>query len=795
MAVDGYHEDIIKLLMQAGASAGVQDHFGKVPADYAQTRDIQTLLETSSQPLQWTKSEDRARMVQSTLGTICKQEECANVEQDVQQNPDPELGQEQEQPEEDGSVQDQEQCNDEDDLHEEEKVVIEEPFEPDREDEPIRVDAMKGSARGLETLREEDSNLEATGNVKHALEAQDRDYGSPIDIVTGGNEDADNDMRDNESDEASSEHQEEPAEEPSDQELPSPPKIKISEDPEDQDENEGAKKAEEEEEENSNGDGDENKENDGGNNELTQYEEVAKDKSPKDMSIHYFLTKSGKNPCGASLESSTKMLRPKLDTNSELFLQLDCNSNENSSRATLDTNMNYTKTASEVADTFFHDVTAASTRDCTAKLRDFSIRLKKEERKPSQQQSQECVAPVLLRGEGEVAAVFKSQRNDVPAYITDRKRIKMNKSDNKVVADIYNELLNQMQNYSKLGGDGNNSSVEYGDSVFFETVNDNYEQFEKMLNQEQTHKTPFRKNAPTGDDEMELESPAERSNVKLNVFPVDSCNLPSTQSPPRVPHKQVYVSEDLDRWLETLNLRAYGPALAEAGILSKADVVSQLEQISVPSYEAASVFLKEKGVRKQGARDRLILSAEQELGQYQGYLEKNVLDRVREKRGEGNELGFGCCSKMPRIVPDFIHPPSLQHWLARQNLGTSYDKFAAAGYDDYEWMLVQMCSEHPITDKILEKDVGIQQSSVRTRILFKLQEGKSADNKRGSRGGRVLRADTGAEVRTEHEVRGRGPDYGVRLHDILRRSVVILIHSTILVIIAIIITLACSSRV
>ena len=46
--------------------------------------------------------------------------------------------------------------------------------------------------------------------------------------------------------------------------------------------------------------------------------------------------------------------------------------------------------------------------------------------------------------------------------------------------------------------------------------------------------------------------------------------------------------------------------------------------------------------------------------------------------------------------------PSLLVWLEKLRLKSQLENFIKAGYDDLEWMFLQMQSSIPLTDEILE---------------------------------------------------------------------------------------------
>jgi len=82
---------------------------------------------------------------------------------------------------------------------------------------------------------------------------------------------------------------------------------------------------------------------------------------------------------------------------------------------------------------------------------------------------------------------------------------------------------------------------------------------------------------------------------------------------------------------------------------------------------------------------------------------------------------FECCS-LPAPAPAFYSFPDLKGWLETINLGSLFPKFVEAGYDDYEELLYLMTTDYPITDLILEDEVGISKMGHRQRIVLKLQQ-------------------------------------------------------------------------
>jgi len=730
VAADGYHDSIVELLLKHKANINVQDHFGKTPADYAETKEMKQLLEPQSQystnctidnsksrQMNLIKSlkvdvenkenfmpEQRIQYTSSTLERKKKESQMISFDEYLKRSKTM------------GNSQPQTQ-------------IPEQPELPISALSPDQADQSLNHCENQEQIINENQEQIINENPDQIL------CENPDQII---NENPDQIINEN-PDQIINENPDQIINENQEQISPDNNEEKMSEDMQ-------AKALETLREENEELEGTiELKEmlNDSKNepiivlpevlqsppkksarpeiNEVLQYEEIAKDKSPRDTSIHYYIATSknqSKKTCDLPL---------KLDTNSELYIKI----NENGSRPTSarqnqdSNNLNYSHTT--IASTFLCEPSKA---ECTMKIKQDMLK----QSPLNGQQSYENSIQGTSNSEGMICATFKSQKNDIPAYINDRKRLNLNKTDNKVVADIYNELLNQMQNYSKLDNSSvNNNSVEYGDSIFFETLNDNYEQFEKMVSQkeQEENKTPPK---PIEDDiekELELESPDEHHTVSMKAFPIENCGmqyLTTDKCEFSETHEQYnineivrrsYINEELDRWLENINLRSIGSILGKSGINTKSALTKLLEQTS---YINAHKILQSNGIQKHGIRDRIILAYEQESGQFKTSLLKS-LDRSQINHQHKESTIFNCCGRVPKIVPDFINPPSLKLWLGRQNFGNLISGFMKAGYDDYEWLLTQMCSDHPLTDEILMKEIGIQNAATRSRLLFKLTEG------------------------------------------------------------------------
>lgn len=374
-----------------------------------------------------------------------------------------------------------------------------------------------------------------------------------------------------------------------------------------------------------------------------------------------------------------------------------------------DSNPNYTKTSYEITQDFFR------------------------ERIPSEQITSICDTQV---------AVFRSQKNDITNYLKKQRKInKINKEETKIVTDIYNDLLTQMENYTK--------QEQNEETVNLETVNENYQHFESVLNHAQTiEKNELAKDLIDLDKELLKNSarqhktnPSESGNRLYKREKYTSQRVSTEEIPPsqplnilnqdpvtfRNPNQDIItrLSEDLEMWLEEIKLKHLGQALARSGISTQKIL---MDQLMGQDYCKAINYLKSKGVDKKGNCIRIILAMDNENGKLRIHVENLFLkgkksDNKRTSAISLSSIGLECCGKPPHAFPDFMNPPCLKQWLKNQNLEQYYNRFVIAGYDDYEWLLIQMNSEHPLTDTILSQEICITQASIRNRIIYKLQDG------------------------------------------------------------------------
>ena len=165
-------------------------------------------------------------------------------------------------------------------------------------------------------------------------------------------------------------------------------------------------------------------------------------------------------------------------------------------------------------------------------------------------------------------------------------------------------------------------------------------------------------------------------------------------------------------WLEKHTLLSLYELLINSGY---DDLDALIEQMRSP-LPLNEENLKEAGVNKPGHRARLVMRLEEEAGLYP--------KRSRRRGASPASTGglFSCCTVPGNATIGLSTESPLREWLQQMKLEHLYDLFVDAGYDDYEALLAQMAWRAPVTDSLLEHEIGIDKPGYRSRILSKLQE-------------------------------------------------------------------------
>ena len=170
--------------------------------------------------------------------------------------------------------------------------------------------------------------------------------------------------------------------------------------------------------------------------------------------------------------------------------------------------------------------------------------------------------------------------------------------------------------------------------------------------------------------------------------------------------------KSLSQWLDKHNLSDILDTLISAGY---DDIDALVEQMHSP-LPLTEDNLKEVGVKKPGHRARFVMYLEEEAG---------LIPKKSGKRPPGSTQASAfltCCAPPSNTTFGTMHQAPLRDWLQQIKLEGLMSKFQESGYDDLEALVVQMTWRRPVTDAVLEREIGIEKPGYRSRILSKLQE-------------------------------------------------------------------------
>lgn len=197
--------------------------------------------------------------------------------------------------------------------------------------------------------------------------------------------------------------------------------------------------------------------------------------------------------------------------------------------------------------------------------------------------------------------------------------------------------------------------------------------------------------------------------------PPESVSSPTLKLPERVssvrPSQRDWRDATLlQDWLEKRHLGEVYMLLAACGFEDLETVLSQPKSWSQED-------LLHIGIAKPGHRLRLLMALDEESGLFARppivHFSPSSKPNIR------------CCGTQLNPANTFnlalSHP--LRDWLRTIKLEHLFDRFQASGFDDLNDLVHMMAWRLPITDEVLERDIGITKPGHRARILSRLQEG------------------------------------------------------------------------
>lgn len=167
-------------------------------------------------------------------------------------------------------------------------------------------------------------------------------------------------------------------------------------------------------------------------------------------------------------------------------------------------------------------------------------------------------------------------------------------------------------------------------------------------------------------------------------------------------------STQLQEWLERHHLGEIYTLLAAVGF---EDVESILARPKGWSQEE----LVHMGIAKPGHRMRLLMALDEEAGRFTRPPPVRVFAAAKPQ--------LPCCG-VPFNSSTFSitlsHP--LRDWLRLIKLDHLFDRFQSSGYDNLQDLVHMLVWRVPLTDEVLQRDIGISKPGHRARILSRLQD-------------------------------------------------------------------------
>ena len=206
-------------------------------------------------------------------------------------------------------------------------------------------------------------------------------------------------------------------------------------------------------------------------------------------------------------------------------------------------------------------------------------------------------------------------------------------------------------------------------------------------------------------------------NVDNNPSPLPAmCKKSETSSPsksnqnterdcaPEVQDKSMY------NLLKSINLEKYYPNLHSNGF----DDISLIVDQTKTGIGITDQNLKDAGIIFPGERAKILIRIQQEAKNFPFEVPKSV---------------YHVCENTPeRLLDPYVQ--KLNGWLKELKVDQYLENFLNNGYMSLELLLMQMESKSPLTDDILQNEIGIEKLGYRARILNKLKnEGRSLNNK------------------------------------------------------------------
>ena len=162
----------------------------------------------------------------------------------------------------------------------------------------------------------------------------------------------------------------------------------------------------------------------------------------------------------------------------------------------------------------------------------------------------------------------------------------------------------------------------------------------------------------------------------------------------------------LRTFLSQINLQKYYSILKSNGF----DNINLLIEQMKTNIPISDLELKKSGINIPGDRAKILIRLEEKGNLFPFPIPKNVYYCLENNTNENNNI-----NEDQNII-------QLKRWLKEFKMEKYLENFIDNGYYSVELFLFQMISKNPISDEILQFDIGIEKIGHRSRILSILKE-------------------------------------------------------------------------
>lgn len=156
--------------------------------------------------------------------------------------------------------------------------------------------------------------------------------------------------------------------------------------------------------------------------------------------------------------------------------------------------------------------------------------------------------------------------------------------------------------------------------------------------------------------------------------------------------KEISAKDQLIQFLKKIGMQNYSNILISEGF----DDINLITKQMNENFPMTDETMKEIGINLAGDRAKILI-------------------RIQE-------MSNGFSFDLPFEQVYFGNNKSIEKWLDKLNMGKYYDNFIINGYSSIELLLIQMASRFKINEKILEKDLNINDEEDRNIILKDLSQ-------------------------------------------------------------------------